>query len=115
MKKKRPPGFSEIGITDERGASLFEGALNDLDFPEKLIIAKSIYFFHDEAPCFIHRSAVVSRLVSELELALEKNPELSITQLEETCPCYLEGYPGASRVRLKAPAGSKDRRFVRSE
>jgi hypothetical protein len=106
MKKKKSRGFSEIVISGEGGVSLFEGVLNDLDFPETLIIAKSIYFFHDEAPCFIHRSAVVSRLASELELMLEQNPDLSIEQAEEACPGYFAEYPGASRIRIRIPAGT---------
>jgi hypothetical protein len=58
-------------------------------------------FFRDPEPCFIHRSAVVSRLVAELDLLLKERPDLSIEELEKSCPAYLGEYAGARRLRLK--------------
>lgn len=38
-----------------------------LPFKEQMIISKSIEFFSDPEPCFIHRSAVMKRLMAEME------------------------------------------------
>jgi hypothetical protein len=93
--------FPHVLILDGQGAPIFDGSLRDLCFPEKLIIGKSIEFFHDPEPCFIHRSAVASRLMAELDLLLRAQPELSIGALEESCPGYLGEYAGARLIRLK--------------
>lgn len=41
--------------------------ITSLPLKEEVIIAKSIEFFNDDSPCFIHRSAVMKRLYSEIE------------------------------------------------
>ena len=38
-----------------------------LPIREQMIINKSIEFFSDPEPCFIHRSAVLKRLLAEIE------------------------------------------------
>jgi hypothetical protein len=101
LKHKTDARFAEISILDDKGDSLFEGFLNGLAFSEELIISKSILFFRDPDPCFIHRSAVVARLIAELDLLFKDNPELSIEQLEETSPGYLGEYNGAAYIRVK--------------
>jgi hypothetical protein len=93
--------FPHVRILDGQGTPIFDGPLGDLRFPEKLIVEKSVEFFRDPEPCFIHRSAVASRLVAELDLLLGEQPELSIEALEESCPGYLGEYAGARLLRLK--------------
>jgi hypothetical protein len=93
--------FPDVQILDGEGKPIFNGPLQGLRFPEKLIIGKSIEFFRDPEPCFIHRSAVASRLVAELDLLLREQPELSVEDLEKSCPAYLGEYAGARRLRLK--------------
>ncbi|MDR1636568.1 MAG: hypothetical protein LBR93_04450 [Treponema sp.] len=93
--------FPDVEILDGQGALVFDGPLQGLRFPEKLIIRKSMEFFRDPEPCFIHRSAVVSRLAAEIDLLLREQPELSVEALEESCPAYLGEYAGARRLRVK--------------
>jgi hypothetical protein len=93
--------FPDVQILDGQGTPIFDGPLQGLRFPEKLIIGKSIEFFRDPEPCFIHRSAVASRLVAELDLLLKERPELAVEELEKSCPAYLGEYAGARRLRLK--------------
>jgi hypothetical protein len=93
--------FPDVEILDGQGTPVFDGPLQGLRFPEKLIIRKSMEFFRDPEPCFIHRSAVVSRLVAEIDLLLREQPELSVETLEESCPAYLGEYAGARRLRVK--------------
>ena len=46
---------------------LYDGLFDDLPIAEDVMIAKSIEFFNDKAPCYIHLGAVQVRLVAELE------------------------------------------------
>ena len=45
---------------------LFSGELLDLPLKEEWILKKSIEFFDDHAPCYLHRGAVTVRLLDEL-------------------------------------------------
>jgi len=45
---------------------LFSGNLEDLPLKDEWIIKKSVEFFNDPEPCFIHRSAVAVRLLHEI-------------------------------------------------
>ncbi|MDR2618254.1 MAG: hypothetical protein LBC62_05220 [Treponema sp.] len=91
---KKEGAFIDIRITNPEGAVLYEGPLNGLKFPEKLIIAKCAYFFNDDEPCFIHRSAVAARLFEELNRLLEQKAKLNAAELQEASPGYLDEYPG---------------------
>jgi hypothetical protein len=82
------------------GAILFEGPLNELRFPEKLVIAKSVLFFDDPEPCFIHRSAVVARLFAEINLLLEAKSKIPLAELSESCSGYFDEYPGAEIIKI---------------
>jgi hypothetical protein len=93
--------FPHVLVLDGGGTPVFDGSLGDLRFPEKLLVGKSVEFFRDPEPCFIHRSAVASRLMAELDLLLGARPELSLEALEEACPGYLGEYAGARLLRLK--------------
>jgi hypothetical protein len=105
LKKNRKAvlkaSFPDVLVLDGQGAPIFDGSLRDLRFPEKLIVGKSIEFFRDPEPCFIHRSAVASRLAAELDLLLGEQSELSVEALEENCSGYLGEYAGARLIRLK--------------
>ncbi|MDR3192814.1 MAG: hypothetical protein LBT87_07090 [Treponema sp.] len=94
----------DIRLTDRQGKVLYQGPLNGLGFPEKLIIAKSIYFFNDEEPCFIHRGAVAARLFEELNRLLEERGKMSAAELAESAPGYLDEYPGLEHIEsVKRP------------
>jgi hypothetical protein len=99
-KPEKEGAFAGIRLVGPEGKILYEGALNGLQFPERLIIAKSIYFFNDEEPCFIHRSAVAARLFGELNLLLEQKRNLSAAELQETSPGYLDEYPDLEYIEL---------------
>ena len=66
MKKK------EITLFDKDDCIIFHGRITSLPLEEEVIIQKSIEFFNDECPCFIHRSAVMKRLFVEIEEYLDK-------------------------------------------
>lgn len=61
--KKQQPEFVLLDINDR---IIFEGKLEDIELDESIIIQKSIEFFSDANPCYIHRGAVMSRLYAEI-------------------------------------------------
>lgn len=55
---------------------IYTGRWDDLPLSETIIIQKSIEFFDDPTPCYIHRDAVRIRLILELESLLgDSSPE----------------------------------------
>ncbi len=52
---------------------IYQGRWDDLPLSENIIIKKSIDFFNDPEPCYIHRDAVRVRLLAELEAGLNRN------------------------------------------
>ena len=77
----------ELSLISGKKEVLFKGRIIELTLKEELIINKSIEFFNDPAPCFIHRSAVMKRLFMELENYFEK------TEREKLCACDWEALP----------------------
>jgi SAM-dependent methyltransferase len=103
-KAQKESRFCAIRLRDRDGSILFEGPLEHLKFSERLIVAKSVYFFNDSEPCFIHRSAVAARLFGELNLVLEAEKGAANTiaagTVNVSCPGYLDEYPGVDRVEV---------------
>ena len=74
-KKSAAPALPSVRIL-AGDTVVYEGLLKDLPIKETVLIEKSISFFDDPEPCFIHRNAVHVRLTEELhqELLCENNP-----------------------------------------
>ncbi|QUI22288.1 hypothetical protein HZI73_08250 [Vallitalea pronyensis] len=60
----------ELILKDQHNHIIFEGKINKLSIPKSLIKEKSMAWFQDPDPCFIHQSAVRKRLLIALEDAL---------------------------------------------
>lgn len=96
-KKSAAPQLPSVCI--RHGAHvLYEGLLKDIPIREDVLIQKSILFFDDPEPCFIHRGAVRVRLTEELHRELlQKTPSdctpgplmLAYADLEEADHCEL--------------------------
>lgn len=56
-----------ITFLDNRKMVVESYKLTSLPIREQIIIGKSIEFFSDPEPCFIHRSAVMKRLLTEID------------------------------------------------
>lgn len=56
--------------------------MTSLPFKEPIIISKSIEFFNDPEPCFIHRSAVMKRLLAEIDDYLYKISQSGVKQIK---------------------------------
>lgn len=52
------------------GKEALRAPLIEIPIREEVIIEKSIAFFDDPEPCYIHRGAVVTRLAGEIEDAI---------------------------------------------
>ena len=74
IKKSAAPALPSVRILAGDHV-VYEGLLKDIPIKETVLIEKSIYFFDDPEPCFIHRDAVRVRLTEELhqELLRENN------------------------------------------
>lgn len=74
-KKSAAPALPSVRILAGDNV-MYEGLLKDIPIKETMLIEKSISFFDDPEPCFIHRNAVRVRLTEELhqELLRENNP-----------------------------------------
>lgn len=66
-KKIKVKPILSIALYSDNETPIYKGPLLDLPLREDLIIEKSIQFFNDSNPCFLHRSAVIKRLLCEIE------------------------------------------------
>ena len=94
-KKSAAPALPSVRILAGDNV-VYEGLLKDLPIKETVLIEKSISFFDDPEPCFIHRNAVRVRLTEELhqELLCENNPNpgpllISYADLSSITSCEL--------------------------
>ena len=69
--KKKPVKRKKFSIF-AGGKEVFRAPLLELPLKEEVIIEKSIQFFDDPEPCYIHRGAVVARLADEIAQTAEK-------------------------------------------
>jgi len=74
MKKKKKKTVTPRGVNISRGGRLlYNGPISGIPVGEAVLIVKSIEFFSDPEPCFIHRSAVQARLYAEFEHWLDSD------------------------------------------
>lgn len=59
--------IKSISFLNNRKEVVKSYKLTSVPIKEQTIISKSIEFFNDPEPCFIHRSAVIKRLVAEID------------------------------------------------
>ncbi|MDF2985451.1 MAG: hypothetical protein K0R50_961 [Eubacterium sp.] len=77
-----------ISFLNGRKEVLRRFKFTSLPISEQVIINKSIEFFCDPEPCFIHRSAVLKRLLAEIEdyfnsMALSGSSEINCSAFTE--------------------------------
>ncbi len=71
---KKTPVLPRVRVSADHTV-LYEGELKALPIKESVIIEKSIFYFDDPEPCFIHRNAVCVRLAEELYRELLAAPD----------------------------------------
>ena len=104
-KKKKAVPRPTITIWDDGGNALYDGPLTGLRLTDETTVRLSIHFFNDPEPCEIHRSAVLSRVFTELEEALPANAAVGIDGSGVPAD-YFAAYPNARRVRLAIEQGA---------
>ena len=67
FKKKKEVSTTDVTFYDHQGTKLYHGSIQNMNIPEAVILEKSVQFFSDPEPCYIHRGAVVVRLYAEIE------------------------------------------------
>lgn len=63
--------MKEITILNKENTVIFNDKIINLPLKEKVIIDKSILYYNDPAPCFIHRSSIVKKLLYSFQCHLE--------------------------------------------
>jgi len=94
-------GSMTVVITDANGNPLYGGKIYGLPIHDYVIIQKSIEFFNDPEPCYIHKGAVYMRIWTEIEQFLAQTdggpiplgcfPEnlqsyIELVEYQEVCP-----------------------------
>ena len=101
--KKESASGLRICMKRMDGTPIYTGLAVKIEFPEPLILAKSVEFFKDPEPCYIHRGAVITRLSLELEETLERlfieAKIISSKSINESLPGYLGSYPEIAQIQ----------------
>lgn len=71
-----------LHLFDEYGREILCCEVRDLPLKEDVVIAKSIEFFCDAEPCYIHRGAVMTRLYAEIEASACKASTGNVTAID---------------------------------
>ncbi len=100
MFSKQKKAVAWLTLYDGAGNVAKKIRLMDLAVPEGIVIEKSIEFFHDPAPCVIHRTAVLSRLMMEMECALSTCAKAPLESLPAEIRRYVSGYTGVHAISI---------------
>jgi len=63
--------MKELTIINKDNVVLFNDKLINLPLKEKVIIDKSILYYNDPSPCFIHRSSIVKKMLYNFQTYIE--------------------------------------------
>jgi hypothetical protein len=96
----------ELFLYGKDDVLLFAGGIMSLPLQEEFVIKKSVEFFNDDSPCFIHRSAVMKRIYVELEEYLEKGAhsgrnEWSVMELPDLFREVLQKWTGIDKIEYR--------------
>ena len=97
------PARCSLVLIDEAESVLGRYPLVRLPIREETVIRKSIEFFDDPEPCFLHRSAVLQRLLAEIFDAFPQNgPSVGASIDWSAVPSHLRDsldLPDPARIR----------------
>ncbi len=71
-----------IKIIDTDNCILYEGNLYTLPVAESIIIEKSIEYFNDSEPCFLHKSAVAKKIYYEIEDFFQEKDNIGVREIK---------------------------------
>ena len=72
-----------VRLLSGEGVVILECNFNRLPLKEKVVLEKSVEFFSDPEPCYIHRSAVMVRLLSEIWEFLDDRLNQGIESIDD--------------------------------
>lgn len=80
--------------------------MTSLPIKEEFIVKKSMEYFNDPEPCFIHRGAVFTRILAELDeyflcISKEGDVEISWSSFPEMFKAMLDLEPGVYGVHIR--------------
>lgn len=108
-RKERPKTGrkKDICITIDAGdVRIYRGPLEDIPLDEEVVIQKSVEFFNDPEPCYIHRGGVRLKLTGELKECFKNgtSPDSAegLEKLREYCAC-----PEITSVTFEDPEASE--------
>lgn len=97
-----------VTILDKEGIIIMSGELSDIEFTHELVVQKSIEFFDDPEPCYIHQGAVICRLQAEIDEMLLQADNQTINIENENVEVqnsplrgYLGFYKNANQISCK--------------
>jgi len=76
-------------VYDRKMCQIAAYAPEEIPLNREAITERSIYFFDDPSPCFLHESAVKLRMLEELRRELENHDRVMAV---EALPAQLRGY-----------------------
>lgn len=83
FSRKRKRAVCRVTARDAAGAVLLSAPAGEFPLPEAATVALSVEFFNDPEPCEIHRAAVRSRALRELEERCPKGETVPVEALGE--------------------------------
>lgn len=91
-----------LTFRDNKSHVIFEGVWHKIPFKETYIIGKCIELYGDPEPCFIHRSAALSRIFSEMIMLFDKyeNDKIHIVDLDDDSVDLIKDY--AEHMNIEA-------------
>ena len=96
-------------VRGAEGATLFEGPAAEYQPPEAGTVALSIEFFNDPEPCEIHRSAVRSRAIQQLQECCPADTDLPVRSLDRVLRMMFADEAETVRITQATPgAGRQD-------
>ncbi len=97
---KKPVLLWMLTIKDAMSNVLYQGPLFSMRFAESTIKALSMEFFRDPEPCHIHRSAVIQRVMMEIELACPPGAAVPFSALSPRIAGFFSCYENAYMLIL---------------
>jgi len=99
----RNPARCSLVLVDETDSVLGRYPMVRLPIREEVVVRKSIEYFDDPEPCFLHRSAVLKRLLVEILDVFLESPSDGTSSIEwAILPSHLRDsleLPDKARIR----------------
>lgn len=100
-KKNKAGSGTYIEILDERGGTIYQGAITELPLRESYILEKSMELFHEPEPCIIYRTHIAKGFHLELYDMLNRGEQ---DEMVEQLLCIVDLNIGEGPVAINRVA-----------